>query len=266
MLAGMTEEILSERLPHDFEAFREYRPRAFRTPRVRRGVEGHHLVGLARAPESYLQAAPQHLVEQRDVLRHAQGVPEREDHHRGAEADARGAAAQIRRDQERIRQIVPPVRPEVVLGEPERVEARLLAEQGLLPGVVEKLRVALRESRILEGGVEDESHYGVLPDWDDPEKQGAPRSGFTQPCRRKRSGHCRQECDVQERLYVNILVCDMQVTCPALRSSRHRSRSPRCRRAPGKARSGHHPALPRGARARQGTAFRRLPEKRDPPR
>ena len=118
---------------------------------------------LAR-PKTYLQAAPQHLVEQRDILGHAQGVPEREDHHRGTEADARGAAAQIRRDQERIRQVVPPVRPEMVLGEPECVEARLLAEQGLLAGVVEKLRVAEREPRILEGGVEDESHNGVLPD------------------------------------------------------------------------------------------------------
>ena len=164
VLAGMAEEILRERLPDDFEAFREHRPRAFRTPRIRRGVEGHHLVGLARAAEAYLQAASQHLVEQRDVLGHAQGVPEREDDHRGTEADARGAAAQIRRDQERIRQIVPPVRPEMVLGEPERVEAGLLAEQDLLAGVVEKLRVALREPRILEGGVEDESHGRVLPD------------------------------------------------------------------------------------------------------
>ena len=262
----MAEEVLGERFPHDFEAFGEHRPRTFRAPRVRRGVEGHHLVGLARAAEAYLQAALQHLVEQRDVLRHAQGVPEREDHHRGAEADSRGAAAQVRRDQERIRQIVPPVRPEMVFGEPERVESRLLAEPDLFAGIVEKLRVALRESRILEGGVEDESHYGVLPDWDDPEKQGAPRGGFTQPCRRERSGHRRQGCDVQERLYVNILVCDTYATPSDLRPSRHRSPSPRRRQAPGKAGSGHHPALPRGARARQGTAFRRFPEKRDPPR
>ena len=127
------------------------------------GIEGHHFVGLARTAKADLQAPLEHLVEHRDVLGHAQRVPERQDDDRGAEPNTGGAAAQIGREQEGVRQVVPPVRSKVVLGEPERVETGFLAEAGLFPRIVDQSLIAEREARVFECGVEDESHNGALP-------------------------------------------------------------------------------------------------------
>ena len=158
MRAAVAEELLRQRLLHHFQALGEHRPRAFRTARVRVGVEGHHLVGLARAPETDLQPPLQQLVEQRDVLRHPQGVPERQHHHRGAQTEARGAAAEIRATRKGLGRLSLPLAPKWCSASQKASNPSLIAERRLLAQIVEQAIVAEREVRVLERAVEDESH------------------------------------------------------------------------------------------------------------
>ena len=145
LVAVEGEGLLGERPLEDLQGLREDRVVRLGVPRIRHRVEVEGLHAVVAPSHAELQAPAAELIQERHVFGEAHRVPERD--RRGSEPDAErsGACRDVRRHHQRIGQVGAPVVAEVVLGEPEAVEAGGVAEQRHLAHLRDDLLVGTLE-------------------------------------------------------------------------------------------------------------------------
>ena len=127
-------------LPHYLHRLLEQLPVLPVLARVRVGMKLWPLVGPDTPAEAHIHAPSGHVVQHREVLGKPYRVPPRGYVRHLSDANPRRPRREVRAEQDRVRQIADPIRPEVVLSKPHRLEAKLLRQDGLLPEVLDKAR------------------------------------------------------------------------------------------------------------------------------
>ena len=105
------------------------------------GVKVQTLETVVAATNSNFQAPVTQLIEQRQILGQTQRVPEGDDGRGQADTYLPGTGCNIGCHHQRIRQHFAAPDAEVVLGQPEVVEARVFTERGQLSDLVEHVPV-----------------------------------------------------------------------------------------------------------------------------
>lgn len=175
-LAVVGEDLTGPGLLHHFDGLVEAS-----APGLLVDVEALELLRPVARRESEQEPAVREHVERRLVLGIAQRVVQAEQRAAGADADARGAARDRGQHGQQVGTIA--VVPEVMLGQPEAVEADLFGEEHVLHDLV------------VEPGPRARMHAGALhPVKAQPEFHGDPERSFDQmPHRLQRSTGARTE-------------------------------------------------------------------------
>src|SRR5262249_49713743 len=133
-------------------------------PWVGVGVKLGALVGPDAAAEADVDSPLGQVVEDRQILGQADGVPPHRDVGHLADSDPARPGGQVGANEDGVRQVAEVVRTEMVLAHPDRLEAELLGERDLLAQVVQRLRGGGGLAAAVVERREDAEAHGCPPD------------------------------------------------------------------------------------------------------
>src|SRR5208282_1253621 len=134
--------------PQDLHGLLKNSTVALFVPRVGRLVEVECFAPVQPAAEPHLHAPATHMVEHRDILGKTHGMPEGNDIGRLTDADALRMGGNVGTHQHRVWTDLEALKAEMMLGEPDRIPARLVANGGDFAGFIDDLMKLLLEAEV----------------------------------------------------------------------------------------------------------------------